>query len=198
MKEKKPKPDNHLYYGDNLTIMGRMPKHSVDLIYLDPPFNSKRNYNLIYKNMTGMPVPEQADAFCDTWEMDAEKEELAKKMPVLMREYDVPDYYVEFWRLWIQALRHTQPHLLAYLVYMVQRMLHMKSILRPTGSIYLHCDPTASHYIKVMMDGIFGHKNFRNEIIWKRANAHNDPRGYGRISDTLLFYTASDKYTLIS
>lgn len=195
MKEKKPKPDNHLYYGDNLTIMGRMPKHSVDLIYLDPPFNSKRNYNLIYKNMTGMPVPEQADAFCDTWEMDAEKEELAKKMPVLMREYDVPDYYVEFWRLWIQALRHTQPHLLAYLVYMVQRMLHMKSILRPTGSIYLHCDPTASHYIKVMMDGIFGHKNFRNEIIWKRANAHNDPRGYGRISDTLLFYTASDKYT---
>lgn len=195
MKEKKPKPDNHLYYGDNLTIMGRMPKHSVDLIYLDPPFNSKRNYNLIYKNMTGMPVPEQADAFCDTWEMDAEKEELAKKMPVLMREYDVPDYYVEFWRLWIQALRHTQPHLLAYLVYMVQRMLHMKSILRPTGPIYLHCDPTASHYIKVMMDGIFGHKNFRNEIIWKRANAHNDPRGYGRISDTLLFYTASDKYT---
>jgi DNA modification methylase len=195
MKVKTPKPENHLYYGDNLTIMQRMAKHSVDLIYLDPPFNSKRNYNLIYKNMTGMPVPEQADAFCDTWEMDAEKEELAKKMPVLMREYDVPDYYVEFWRLWIQALRHTQPHLLAYLVYMVQRMLHMKSILRPTGSIYLHCDPSASHYIKVMMDGIFGHKNFRNEIIWKRANAHNDPRGYGRISDTILFYTATDKYT---
>ena len=195
MKPVKKKVENHLYYGDNLTIMQRMPKHCVDLIYLDPPFNSKKNYNLIYKHMTGKPVPEQAEAFCDTWDMDAEKEELAKNMPILMREYDMPDYYVEFWRLWIQALRHTQPHLLAYLIYMVQRLLHMKGILRPTGSIYLHCDSTASHYIKVMMDGIFGQWNFRNEIIWKRANAHNDPNGYGRISDTLLFYTASDKHT---
>ncbi len=149
---------NHLYYGD--TGLGsckdRNPASCVDMIYLDPPFNSKKNYNLMYKTLTGLPVPEQVDAFCDTWEMDAEKEELAKKMPVLMREYGVEDYYVEFWRLWINALRHTQPHLLAYLIYMVQRLLHMKSILRPTGSIYLHCDPTASHYIKVMMDGIFG------------------------------------------
>jgi len=159
---KAPKPENHLYYGDNLTRMQQMPKHCVDLIYLDPPFNSKQNYNLIYKNMTGLPVPDQAEAFCDTWDMDAEKEELARQMPVLMREHGVEDYYVEFWRLWINALRHTQPHLLAYLIYMVQRLLHMKSILRPTGSIYLHCDPTASHYIKVMMDGIFGHKNFQS------------------------------------
>jgi len=187
--------DNHLYYGDNLTRMQQMAKHSVDLIYLDPPFNSKQSYNLIYKNLTGKPVPDQADAFCDTWEMDAEKEELAKKMPVLMREYDVPDYYVEFWRLWINALRHTQPHLLAYLIYMVQRMLHMKSILRPTGSIYLHCDPTASHYIKVMMDGIFGHKNFRNEIVWRRTGAHGRAKRWGPIHDTLLFYTVSDSYT---
>ncbi len=148
--------------------MQRMPKYCVDLIYLDPPFNSKQNYNLIYKNMTGLPVPDQAEAFCDTWEMDAQKEEMARSMPILMREHGIEDYYVEFWRLWINALRHTQPHLLAYLIYMVQRLIHMKSILRPTGSIFLHCDPTASHYIKVMMDGIFGHKNFRNEIIWKR------------------------------
>ena len=112
-----------------------------------------------------------------------------------MHEHGVQDYYVEFWRLWIKALAHTQPHLLAYLIYMVQRLLYMKSILRPAGAIYLHCDPTASHYIKVMMDGIFGHKNFRNEIVWKRANAHNDPRGYGRVSDILLYYTMSDKYT---
>lgn len=186
---------NHLYYGDNLSIMATMPKDAVDLIYLDPPFNSKKNYNLIYKALTGLPVSDQADAFCDTWEMDAQKEEIARAMPVLMREHGIEDYYVEFWRLWINALRHTQPHLLAYLVYMVQRLLHMKSILRFTGSIYLHCDSTASHYIKVMMDGIFGHKNFRNEIIWKRANAHNDPRGYGRISDTILFYTMGNKYT---
>jgi DNA modification methylase len=187
--------ENHLYYGDNLMIMQRMMKHSVDLVYLDPPFNSKQNYNLIYKNMTGKPVPDQADAFCDTWEMDPEKEEVAKAMPVLMREHGVEDYYVEFWRLWINALRHTQPHLLAYLIYMVQRLLHMKSILRPTGSIYLHCDPTASHYIKVMMDGIFGHKHFQNEIIWRRTGAHGRAKRWGPIHDTLLFYTVSDNYT---
>jgi len=185
---------NHLYYGDNLTRMQQMGKHSVDLIYLDPPFNSKQNYNLIYKNMTGKPVSDQADAFCDTWEMDAQKEEIAKTMPILMREHGVEDYYVEFWRLWISALRHTQPHLLAYLIYMVQRLLHMKSLLRPTGSIYLHCDPTASHYIKVMMDGIFGHANFQNEVIWKRTSAHNSAKRWGPVHDVILFYTASDKY----
>lgn len=186
---------NHLYYGDNLTRMQQMPKHCVDLIYLDPPFNSKQNYNLIYKNLTGMPVPDQAEAFCDTWEMDPQKEEIARAMPVLMREHGIADYYVEFWRLWINALRHTQPHLLAYLVYMVQRLIHMKSILRPTGSIYLHCDPTASHYIKVMMDGIFGHTNFQNEIVWKRTSAHSGAKRYGPVHDTILFYTAGPKFT---
>ena len=187
---------NKLYYGDNLTVMQhRMGKDSVDLIYLDPPFNSKRSYNLMYTNMTGMPVPEQVEAFCDTWEMDADKERAAREMPVLLREYGVDDYYVEFWRLWMKALRNTQPRLLAYLIYMVERLLHMRSILRPTGSIYLHCDPTASHYIKVMMDGIFGHNNFRNEIVWKRSHAHNSARRWGPIHDSILFYTKSDNYT---
>jgi DNA modification methylase len=186
---------NRLFYGDNLTIMQRMLLKSVDLIYLDPPFNSKQTYNLMYKTLTGKPVPEQAEAFCDTWEMDAEKEQLAKAMPVLLREHGVDDYYVEFWSLWMKALRHTQPHLLAYLIYMVQRLVYMKTILRPTGSIYLHCDPTASHYIKVMMDGIFGHKNFRNEIIWRRTGAHNSSSKWGPIHDVILFYTASDEYT---
>ena len=186
---------NELWYGDNLTIMQSMKMHSVDLIYLDPPFKSDANYNLLYKTMTGKPVPEQVEAFCDTWEMDAQKEAIARSMPVLMREHGVDDYYVDFWRLWMQALRKTQPHLLAYLIFMVQRMLHMKSILRPTGSIYLHCDPTASHYIKVMMDGIFGHENFRNEIIWKRTGAHGRAKKWGPIHDTILFYTASHRYT---
>lgn len=186
---------NKLYYGDNLTIMQGMPNHAVDLIYLDPPFNSKQNYNLLYKNLTGRPVPEQVDAFCDTWEMDAEKEAVARSMPVLMREHGVDDYYVDFWRLWMKALRNTQPHLLAYLIYMVQRLLHMKSILRPTGSIYLHCDPTASHYIKVMMDGIFGHRNFQNEIIWKRTGSHGGSKRWGPVHDTILFYSISDKFT---
>lgn len=186
---------NKLWYGDNLTIMQAMGMHSVDLIYLDPPFKSDANYNLLYKTMTGKPVPEQVEAFCDTWEMDAQKEAIARSMPVLMREHGVDDYYVDFWRLWMQALRNTQPHLLAYLIFMVQRLLHMKSILRPTGSIYLHCDPAASHYIKVMMDGIFGHENFRNEIIWKRSSSHNRAKRWGPVHDTLLFYTASNKYT---
>jgi DNA modification methylase len=185
---------NKLWYGDNLTIMQSMGKYSVDLIYLDPPFNSKQNYNLLYKTMTGKPVPEQVEAFCDTWEMDAQKEAMARSMPVLMREHGIDDYYVDFWRLWMQALRNTQPHLLAYLIFMVQRMLHMKSILRPTGSIYLHCDPTASHYIKVMMDGIFGHDNFQNEIIWKRTSAHNSAKRWGPVHDVILFYSASDKF----
>ena len=145
--------------------------------------------------MTGRPVPEQVEAFCDAWEMDAQKEQVAKAMPFLMKEHGVDDYYVEFWRLWMHALRTTRPHLLAYLIYVVQRLLHMKTILRLTGSIYLHCDPTASHYIKIMMDGIFGHKNFRNEIIWQRTHAHGGATRWGDIHDTILFYTASDKYT---
>ncbi len=187
---------NKLWYGDNLTIMQNMGKHSVDLIYLDPPFNSKQNYNLLYKEMTGKPVPDQAEAFFDTWELDAAKLEIAKTMPVLMREHGVDDYYVEFWRIWMQALRNTQPELLAYLIYMVQRLLYMKSILRPTGSIFLHCDQTASHYIKVMMDGIFGHDNFRNEIIWKRQSAHSDAKSkFSAVSDAILFYAAGKAST---
>lgn len=187
--------ENKLYYGDNLHVMAVMPKYSVDLIYLDPPFKSDQTYNLIYSQYTGRPVPEQAEAFCDTWDMDVEKEKIAKTMPMLLRDSGVEDYYVEFWRYWMQALRHTQPHLLAYLIYMVERLCHMKVLLKPTGSIYLHCDPEASHYIKVMMDGIFGHRNFRNEIVWKRTSAHSSAKRYGPVHDVVLYYTMSDKYT---
>jgi DNA modification methylase len=186
---------NKLYYGDNLTIMRTMPLNCVDLIYLDPPFNSQQTYNLLYKNMTGKPVPEQAEAFFDTWELDAEKEAVARSMPVLMREKGVEDTYVRFWQLWMNALRSTQPQLLAYMIYMVERLLYMKTLLRPNGSIYLHCDPAASHYIKVMMDGIFGHQNFQSEIIWKRSFAHSGARRCAPVHDTILFYTKSDTFT---
>ena len=174
---------------------GRNARDCVDLIYLDPPFNSNKNYNLMYRDMTGRPVSEQIEAFCDTWEMDAEKEELAKKMPILMREHGIEDYYVDFWRLWIQALRNTQPRLLAYLIYMVQRLMQMKIILKPTGSLYLHCDPTSSHYIKIMIDAVFGHKYFQSEIIWKRTSSHNRAKRWGPVHDVLLFYTKGSKYT---
>lgn len=186
---------NYLYYGDNLTIMRNMPSACVDLIYLDPPFNSQRNYNLIYKKLTGQPVPEQEEVFCDAWDMDPEKEEMARRMPVVLREYGVDEDLVLFWKAWIDALRHTQPRLLAYLIYMSYRLFEMRRILKPTGSLYLHCDPNASHYIKVLMDGVFGHRNFRNEITWQRTGAHNDPKRYGAVSDRLLFYTKNDKWT---
>ena len=186
---------NRLYYGDCFTIMQEFGLASVDLIYLDPPFNSNRQYNAIYKDETGRPLPEQIDAFCDMWELDEERDRAIRTMPVLMRESGIDDATVELWRLWMQALRGTQPRLLAYLSYMAQRLLIMHRILKPTGSLYLHCDPTASHYIKALLDAIFGHQNFRNEIIWRRISAHNSARRWGPIHDTLLFYSRGDNYT---
>ena len=180
---------NRLYYGDCFTIMQEMRSASVDLIYLDPPFNSNRAYNAIYKDETGRPLPDQIEAFCDMWTLDDERERAIRHMPVLMREAGIADETVEFWRLWMNALRGTQPRMLAYLSYMVQRLVMMRRLLRPAGSIYLHCDPTASHYIKVMMDGIFGHENFRSEIIWRRINSTG--RGTRRLAnnaDFILYY----------
>lgn len=180
---------NRLFYGDNLTIMQNMPTACVDLIYLDPPFNSQRTYNLIYKQATGLPVPEQEEAFCDAWEMDPEKEEMARRMPIVLRDYGVDESLVAFWTAWISALRNTQPRLLAYLVYMTYRLFEMRRILKPTGSIYLHCDPTASHYIKIIMDGVFGHLNYVNEIIWQRAIVKGDARTkFAFNHDVLLYY----------
>lgn len=184
---------NRLYYGDCLTIMADMPLGSVDLIYLDPPFNSSRDYNAIYKDETGRPLPDQIQAFCDLWELDAERERALRSMPVLMREAGIEDQAVEFWRLWMNALRGTQPRLLAYLSYMTQRLLPMRGLLKPTGSVYLHCDPTASHYIKVLMDAIFGHANFRNEIIWCYKSGGATKRRFARKHDTILYYAKDDK-----
>lgn len=176
--------------------MNSLALESVDLIYLDPPFNSNRNYNSIYKDETGQPLPDQVEAFCDTWELDETRERAIKTMPVLMREQGIDDTTVEFWRMWMNALRNTQPRLLAYLSYMVERLLQMKLILKPTGSIYLHCDPTASHYLKALMDAIFGHQNFRSDITWRR----NNPTGraskrYANNMDSILYYVRSDSFT---
>ena len=186
---------NRLFYGDCLTIMrDHMKLGSVDLIYLDPPFNSNREYNAIYKDGTGRPLPDQIHAFCDLWELNEERERALRMMPVLMREAGIDDEAVEFWRLWMNALRKTNPRLLAYLSYMVERLLLMKGILKPTGSIYLHCDPTASHYIKVMMDAIFDHHNFRNEIIWHYRRWTTKAAAFQKMHDVLLWYTRSDSY----
>ena len=187
---------NRLWFGDCLTVMAdKMKLASVDLIYLDPPFNSQRQYNAIYKNETGQPLPDQIDAFCDLWELNPERERAITHMPILMREAGIEDDVAQFWRLWVNALRRTHPRLLAYLSYMVERLLLMKGLLRPTGSIYLHCDPTASHYIKVMMDAIFGHENFRNEITWQRTESHNTANRYANVADIILYYSRTDRPT---
>ena len=185
---------NKLHYGDCLTVMADWKSNYVDLIYLDPPFNSNRQYNAIYKDETGRPLPDQIDAFSDMWELDAERMRAVQTMPIVMRDAGVDDAAVQLWKLWMTALRHTQPRLLAYLSYLTQRLARMKTVLKSTGSIYLHCDPTASHYIKALMDAIFGHTNFRNEIIWKRTSAHNSARRWGPIHDTLLMYSKTDHY----
>ena len=123
------------------------------------------------------------------WELDEERERVIRHMPILVRDAGIDDSVAEFWRLWMNALRSTQPHLLAYLSYMVERILVMRGLLKPTGSIYLHCDPGTSHYIKVMMDGIFGHRNYQNEIVWHYSgwNRRLD-RHFNRRHDSILFY----------
>ncbi len=190
---------NKLYYGDCLTIMQKMDLSSIDLIYLDPPFNSDRSYNAIYKDETGRPLPEQIEAFCDQWVLDEERERAIRNMPLLLREAGIDDSVAEFWRIWMNALRHTQPKLLAYLSYMVERLILMKGLLRPTGSIYLHCDPTASHYIKIMMDGIFGHKNFRNEIVWHYTGRRMvAPFKFNSKHDVILFYGKTKKARIVN
>ncbi len=186
---------NQLYYGDCLTIMLDMPLASVDLIYLDPPFNSQRQYNSIYKDETGRPLPDQVDAFNDMWELTPDREREIRTIPVLMRDSGVDDATTEFWRLWMNALRKTQPRLLAYLSYMAQRLLIMRRILKSTGSLYFHCDPTVSHYVKPFLDAIFGHRNFRSEIIWRRVAAHGGAKKWAPIHDTVLFYTKANAYT---
>ena len=177
---------NRLYYGDCLTIMQDMPMNSVDLVYLDPPFNSNREYAAIYKDETGQPLPDQIEAFNDLWVLDEDRERAIRNMPIVMRDAGIEDDVAEFWRIWMNALRKTQPRLLAYLSYMTERLLPLRRILKPTGSIYLHCDPTASHYIKAMMDAVFGHKNFGNEIIWHYKRWPAGYKNFQRMHDVIL------------
>ena len=185
---------NELHYGDCLTVMQGLADRSIDLIYLDPPFNSNRSYNAIYKDGTGRPLPDQIDAFCDTWVLSEDRERAIRTMPVLMRENGIDDDVVEFWRLWMNALRNSQPRLLAYLSYMVERLIVMFRLMKPTASLYLHCDPTASHYIKILLDAIFGHQYFQNEVIWHYRGGGVSKKRWGRRHDVLLFYTKGKKW----
>ena len=160
-----------------------MPASSGDLIYLDPPFNSNSHYNLPFhgKDKDGAPV----EAFKDTWNWGPKEDQLMQELKSGPRTRHLADIV----RL-AQDVEYggTQSSLAAYLLNMAARLLPMRRVLADSGSIYLHCDDTASHYLKLVMDFIFGRHNFRNEIIWKRNSSHNDSKGWGRVTDSLLFY----------
>lgn len=176
-----------LYYGDNLDILkDHIKTESVDLIYLDPPFNSNVNYNVIFKNKDEKESSAQIQAFADTWKCNAESIETYYKLKKTPGK--IADTIVGFYHILGQS------SMMAYLIMMAIRLIELKRVLKKTGSLYLHCDPTASHYLKIMLDSLFGPENFRNEVIWKRTFAHNDPKRFGSIHDTLLFYTKSDDY----
>ena len=179
-------PKNQLYYGDNLTVLREHIKdESVDLIYLDPPFNSRQDYNVLFAEKDGTRSSSQIMAFEDTWEwnMDAE----AAYQEIVERGGRVSDAM----RAFRTFLGHSD--MMAYLAMMAPRLIELHRVLKETGSIYLHCDPTASHYLKMLMDGIFRTGNFRNEIIWQRTRvAKRQSNYFGKTHDIILLFTKSD------
>jgi DNA modification methylase len=186
---------NVLYYGDNLDILRRyIPDASVDLVYLDPPFNSNRDYNVIFKDESGRKSDAQLLAFEDTWHWGPDAEaQYAYLTNTARNQGRVPSTVSTI----VAALRSGigENQMMAYLVEMAVRLVELHRVLKPTGSLYLHCDPTASHYLKVLLDAIFDARNFRNEISWKRFSGKNDPKRYGRIHDIILYYSRSDACT---
>jgi DNA modification methylase len=172
---------NQLYYGDNLDVLRRyVPDESVDLIYLDPPFNSRQDYNVLFAEKDGKESSSQIHAFEDTWEWNIEAEQAYTE--VVEKGGRVADALRSF-RTFLGG-----SDMLAYLAMMAPRLIELRRVLKETGSIYLHCDPTASHYLKILMDGVFGPQMFKNEIVWKRQSAHSDASRFGSVHDTVLFY----------
>jgi adenine specific DNA methylase Mod len=182
-----------LYYGDNLGVLREHVRdESVDLVYLDPPFNSNATYNVLFKSSSGQRSGAQIEAFEDTWHWGTEAETAFLDVLRNPRYSDAGSM--------LQAMRGflRENDMMAYLAMMAARMIELHRVLKPTGSLYLHCDPTASHYLKVLLDAVFGVTRFRSEIIWKRSSAHSDAkqgrREYGHAHDVLLFYTKTDEW----
>jgi site-specific DNA-methyltransferase (adenine-specific) len=181
---------NQLYFGDNLDVLRKSIKdETIDLIYLDPPFNSNASYNVLFASPKGEQSGAQIHAFEDTWHWGEEAE---KEFGEILTQTNTQVAEV------IRALRQFlgENDMMAYLVMMASRLLELHRVLKPTGSLYLHCDPTACHYLKIVLDGVFGLEFYRNEITWKRTFAHgNVGRNYGSITDNLLFYSKGREYT---
>ena len=183
---------NTLYYGDNLQVLrDHVADESVDLVYLDPPFNSNASYNVLFREKSGEESPAQIKAFTDTWEWTLETERTFQQDIIF--HTGTPSAVKDM----ISAFRQFigQNAMMAYLVMMTPRLVELRRVLKPTGSLYLHCDPTASHYLKLLLDTIFGARNFRNEIVWRRTGTHGKAKRYGPIHDTILFYTKSNVFT---
>jgi DNA modification methylase len=179
---------NYLFYGDNLDVLDRyIPKECVDLVYLDPPFKSNQDYNVLFAEKDGEQSAAQILAFGDTWHWD---------QSAVSAYHDVLNYGGKT----ADALKAFRSFLgdsdmMAYLAMMAPRLLELRRVMKPTASIYLHCDPAASHYLKMLMDAVFGGENFKNEITWKRTSSHNRAKRWGPIHDTILFYSKSTKST---
>lgn len=172
---------NALYYGDNLDVLRRhVQVASVDLIYLDPPFKSNQDYNVLFLEKNGSRSKSQMQAFEDTWIWD---QEAAKSFQEVVESGGRVSQAMQAFRTFLGT-----SDMLAYLSMMAPRLVELKRVLKATGSIYLHCDPAASHYLKLLMDAVFGPEQFRSEIIWRRTGSHNSPRRFGPIHDTILFF----------
>lgn len=181
-----------LYFGDNLDVL-RDTQHgikddSIDLVYLDPPFNSQANYNVLFKARSGQQSEAQAEAFRDTWGWGPSAEYAYDEVRKIGGK---PFQVLSGLRPWLED---DNKSLIAYLAMMTVRLIELRHKLKSTGSLFLHCDPTASHYLKLILDAVFGHDNFLNEIIWKRTSAHSSARRFGPIHDTILFYSQSEDY----
>jgi adenine specific DNA methylase Mod len=178
---------NRLYFGDNLDVLRAMPAETVDLIYLDPPFNSNANYNVLYGTKRGGASQAQSHAFEDTWRWGSEAQRALNQ--TAERHLEAGAILDAFQKIFDGS------NMMAYLAMMAVRLVELHRVLKPTGSLYLHCDPTASHYLKLILDGIFGPTKFQNEIIWKRHSAHSSAKRYGPVHDVILFYSKGDQFT---
>jgi site-specific DNA-methyltransferase (adenine-specific) len=181
---------NRLYYGDNLSVLrGCIDNESVDLIYLDPPFNSQATYNVLFKSTAGEKSRAQIEAFEDTWHWGDEAE-LAFDGVMSSGNSDAAEM--------LRAMRSflKESDVMAYLSMMTVRILELRRVLRDSGGLYLHCDSTASHYLKLLLDAVFGAQNFRNEIIWKRrvgmSSAVHESNRFGTCTDTIFFYAKTE------
>jgi len=177
---------NRLFYGDNLDVLRRhVADESVDLVYLDPPFNSNASYNVLFAERDGKQAAAQIKAFGDTWRWDAGAARTFQE--VVESGHERVSQAMQAFRTFLG-----DTDMLAYLAMMAPRLVELRRTLKPTGSIYLHCDPTASHYLKMLLDAVFGPACFLNEIIWKRTGSHNSARRFGPVHDVLFYYGKSD------